>query len=50
MEEKFVKSVRKTGTSLGISIPKDIVSLLGLSEHDIVRITIEKVAKDERKK
>ena len=43
MSEQFVKSIRKTGTSLGLSIPKDVVSLLDLKEDDIVRITIEKV-------
>ena len=45
MTEQFIKSVRKTGTSLGLSIPKDIVTLLELKEGDIVRVSIEKVKK-----
>jgi antitoxin component of MazEF toxin-antitoxin module len=45
MGEQFIKSVRKTGTSLGISIPKEINELLGIGEGDFVRITIEKVKK-----
>lgn len=46
MPEQFVKSVRKTGTSLGISIPKDVATLLGIKENDFVRITIEKVKRN----
>ena len=45
MPEQFIKSVRKTGSSLGISIPKEIVDLLSIREDDILRINIEKVKK-----
>jgi len=45
MEEKFLRSVRKTGTSLGVNIPREIIKLLKLKEEDLVRITIEKVKK-----
>ena len=44
-KEQFVRSVRKTGTSLGINIPKEIIKLLNLKEDDIVRVTIEKIKK-----
>ncbi len=45
MPEQFIKSVRKTGSSLGISIPKEIVDLLGIHEDDILRVNVEKVKK-----
>ncbi len=45
MAEQFIKNVRKTGTSLGISIPKEIVELLGIAEGDFVRLTVERVKK-----
>ena len=43
MEEKFLRIIRKTGTSLGINIPTEIIKLLKLKEEDMVRITIGKV-------
>ncbi len=48
MVEQFIKSVRKTGTSLGISIPKEVAELLGIREGDVVRITVEKVKKNAK--
>ena len=45
MEEKFLRIIRKTGTSLGINIPTEIIKLLKLKEEDMVRVTIEKVKK-----
>jgi len=45
MEEKFLRSIRKTGTSLGINIPPEIIKLLKLNEDDMVRVTVEKVKK-----
>lgn len=42
MKEKFVKSVRKSGTSLAIHIPSEIVKLLKLKEGDVLRVEIEK--------
>jgi len=45
MKESFVRTIRKTGTSLGINIPPEIIKLLELREDDIVRIEIEKVKK-----
>lgn len=48
MEEKFLRIIRKTGTSLGINIPTEIIKLLRLKEDDMVRITIEKVGKPKK--
>ena len=43
MKEKFIKSVRKSGTSLAIHIPAEIVKLLKLKEKEVLRIEIEKI-------
>lgn len=48
MEEKFLRMIRKTGTSLGINIPIEIIKLLKLKEDDMVRVTIEKVGKSKK--
>tara|TARA_Y100000310_G_C20628644_1_gene787358 strand:- start:1099 stop:1290 length:192 start_codon:yes stop_codon:yes gene_type:complete len=45
MEEKFLRAIRKTGTSLGINIPTEIIKLLKLKENEIIRITVEKIKK-----
>ena len=47
MKETFVRTIRKTGTSLGINIPTEIIKLLNLKEDNIVRITIEKIKGDK---
>ena len=43
MGEKFVKSVKRSGTSLAINIPSEIVKLLKIKEEDFLRIEIEKI-------
>jgi len=43
MKETFVRTIRKTGTSLGINIPPEIIKLLNLKENNIIRITIERI-------
>ena len=43
MKEKFVKSVKKSGTSLAINLPSEIVKLLRVKEGDFLRIEIEKI-------
>ncbi|MBI3623840.1 hypothetical protein HY212_07220 [Candidatus Pacearchaeota archaeon] len=43
MGEKFVKSIKKNGTSLAINIPAEIVKLLNLKEGDFLRVNIEKI-------
>jgi len=43
MKEKFVKSVKKSGTSLAIHIPAEIVKLLKIKEGNFLRVEIEKI-------
>ncbi len=43
MKEKFVKSIKKSGTSLAINIPAEIVKLLKIKEGDFLRVEIEKI-------
>ena len=45
-KEEFVRYIRKTGTSLGINIPLEVIKILNLKENEIVRVTVEKVKKD----
>lgn len=42
-KEQFVRSIRKSGTSLAINLPSDIVKLLKLKEGDMIRVKIEKI-------
>ena len=44
-KEEFVRYIRKTGTSLGISIPLEVIKILGLKEKDIIRVSITKIKK-----
>ena len=46
--EEFLKHIRKTGTSLGINIPPEIIKILKLRENEIVRVTIVKVKNDKK--
>lgn len=48
-KEEFARHIRKTGTSLGINIPLEVIKLLNLSENEIVRVTVEKVKKYGKK-
>ena len=48
-KEEFVRYIRKTGTSLGINIPLEVIKILNLKENEIVRVTVEKVKKDDKK-
>ena len=40
-KEGFVRYTRKTGTSLGINIPLEVIRILNLKENEIVRVTVE---------
>ncbi|MDP6600551.1 MAG: hypothetical protein QF798_03895 [Candidatus Woesearchaeota archaeon] len=44
-KEEFIRYIRKTGTSLGVNIPLEIIKILNLKENEIVRVTIEKIKK-----
>ena len=44
-KEDFVRYIRKTGTSLGVNIPLEVIKILNLKENEIVRVTIERIKK-----
>lgn len=46
-KEEFIRYIRKTGTSLGINIPLEVIKILNLKENEIVRVTVEKI-KDKK--
>ena len=41
----FIRILRKSGTSLTVSIPPEIVKLLSLTEGDFLKVHIEKIQK-----
>ena len=41
-KERCASCVRKTGSSLGINIPSNVVERLKLEENELVRVVIEK--------
>ena len=45
VEEIFVRAARKSGTSLTVSIPPEIISILEIKENDFLRVKIEKIKK-----
>jgi len=45
-KEMFVRTIRKSGTSLSINIPPEIIKILKLKEGNIIRIEIEKIKED----
>ena len=45
-KEEFLRTVRKSGTSLSVNIPPEIIKLLKVKEGHIVRISLEKVKED----
>ena len=48
-KEEFIRYIRKTGTSLGINIPLEVIKILDLKENEIVRVTVERVKKSGKK-
>jgi len=48
MNEQFVRTIRKTGTSLGVNIPIEIIKLLELKEGDLIKVVIEKIQRSEK--
>lgn len=40
---KFVRTIRKSGTSFAINIPPEIVRILNLKEKEIVEVEIKKL-------
>ncbi len=39
----FIRAIRKSGTSLTISIPPEMINLLNLKEGDFLKVEIEKI-------
>ncbi len=46
---KFIRTIRKGGTSLAINIPPEIIKLLKLKEGDIVEVEIKKLESKDMK-
>ena len=42
---KFIRTIRKSGTSLAVNIPLEIINLMSLKEGEIVEIEIKKLKK-----
>lgn len=42
---KFIKTVRKIGTSIVIDIPEEIIDLAGIENGDMLEVTILKIKK-----
>lgn len=42
-KQKFIRTIRKNGSSLAINIPKEILNLLKLKEGDIIEIEVKKI-------
>ena len=40
---KFVKKIRKSGTSLAVNISIEVIELLKLKENDMVEVEIKKI-------
>ncbi len=49
MKEKFVKIIRKSGTSLAVNIPIEIIGILDIKSGDTVRVEIELIKKHGNK-
>lgn len=47
-KEEFIRYIRKTGTSLGINIPLEVIKILNLKENEIVRVTIERIKQNKK--
>ena len=42
---KFIRTIRKSGTSFAVNIPSEILELLNLKEGDIVEVEIKRLKK-----
>ena len=47
-KEGFIRYIRKTGTSLGVNIPLEVIKILNLKENEIVRVTIERIKQNKK--
>jgi len=46
-DNKFIKTIRKVGDSLGFTIPHEVVTVEGYEEGDIIEIWVKKIPKKE---
>ena len=44
-EGEFIRKLRKSGTSLSINLPPEVIELMKLEKDDILKVRIEKVNK-----
>jgi antitoxin component of MazEF toxin-antitoxin module len=42
---KVIKKIRKSGTSLAVNIPVEIVELMGLKDGEIIELQLSKIEK-----
>jgi antitoxin component of MazEF toxin-antitoxin module len=47
MKQEFIMTLRKSGNSLCITVPKQIVKFLKLAEDDLLKIEIEKIKNEK---
>lgn len=40
---KIIKKIRRSGTSLAVNIPVEVIELLKIKENDLVEIEIKKL-------
>lgn len=45
MEHNFIMNIRKSGNSLCVTIPKQIIKLLKLKKNELVEVNIKKILK-----
>ncbi|HLD43639.1 MAG TPA: AbrB/MazE/SpoVT family DNA-binding domain-containing protein [Candidatus Nanoarchaeia archaeon] len=43
--EQFLRTVRRSGTSLAVHIPPEVASLMEIREGDMVRVVLEPIKK-----
>ena len=47
---EFFRTLRKSGTSLAINIPPEIIKLMNIRKGDIVKVEVEKIKGSGKKR
>ena len=47
-QERFLRTVRKSGSSLAVHIPPEVASVMSIKEGDMVRIEINLIKNTKR--
>ncbi len=42
---KLIRKIRKSGTSLAVNIPKEIIEVMNIKEGELIEIEIAKISK-----